>query len=273
MTTNPFDAINQSTYGRPQVVDVYRNSTGFTDAGEEAALRFVTEEARDKPILDIGVGGGRTVEMLRALSRDYTAVDYTPALAAACRARYPSVRVEIGDARDLVAFADASYFMVTFSFNGIDSVAHADRIRILKQMHRVLVPGGLCWFSTHNYDGPGRAPVRFVPPSLRMTKNPLRLAVRVAKLGKLLVESWMNRRQHSRFDVRDEDYCMVNSGAHDYGLMIHHTRLEPQLRQLIELGFSPDIAVFDSVNGRRVQVGDDTSRVGWFHLVARKQPG
>lgn len=79
-------------------------ATGFTDPGESAALAEVEVEARNQPILDIGVGGGRTVPLLRRISRDYVAIDYIPELVLACRRRFPDARVILGDARDLSAF-------------------------------------------------------------------------------------------------------------------------------------------------------------------------
>ena len=51
------------------------------------AARAAPVVVRGQPILDLGVGGGRTVPLLRAVSSDYVAVDYTPAMGEACRRR------------------------------------------------------------------------------------------------------------------------------------------------------------------------------------------
>src|SRR2546423_621717 len=74
---------------------------GFSDPGEHSAIEEVERHARHQPILDIGVGGGRTIPILRRISRDYTGIDYIPELVLACRRRFPEAHVMLGDARNL----------------------------------------------------------------------------------------------------------------------------------------------------------------------------
>src|SRR4029077_6207672 len=126
---------------------------GWTDPGEQAALQSVRADASNQPILDLGVGPGRTVSLLREISTDYVGLDYTSELVLACRQRYPEVRILHGDARDLSQFSDGSFQLVVFSFNGIDAVNAEDRLTILREARRVLRPGGALLFSTHNRNG------------------------------------------------------------------------------------------------------------------------
>lgn len=58
---------------------------------ERASLDIVAESASGKPILDIGVGGGRTVSALRAVSGDCWGIDYSPEMLAVCNALFPGV--------------------------------------------------------------------------------------------------------------------------------------------------------------------------------------
>jgi SAM-dependent methyltransferase len=172
------DEINRRTWRDASTVRWFRRLEGWTDRGERAALELAAVEAKDQPILDLGVGGGRTVPLLRAVSRDYVALDYTPELVAACRQKYPDADVRHGDARDLSRFADGSFRLVVFSFNGIDSVNADDRMTILREVHRVLCPGGLFLFSAHNREGPGHGEkLRFAGSSRRMIRN-LKTALR-----------------------------------------------------------------------------------------------
>src|SRR5580704_12997780 len=173
------DQINRETWRDPSTVRWYRKSEGWTDPGERAALGHVAAAAKDQPILDLGVGGGRTVPLLRAISRDYTAIDYTPELVEACKARYPDVHVLHGDARDLSRFAERSFQLAVFSFNGIDAVNSDDRITILREVHRVLRPGGVFVFSAHNREGPG--PREGFTFGVNLTRNPLELAARLVR--------------------------------------------------------------------------------------------
>jgi SAM-dependent methyltransferase len=248
---------------------MYEHLSGYTDPGERAALERVAVEARDRPILDLGVGAGRTIPLLRAISHDYLAVDYTPALVTVCRARHPGVDVRVGDARDLSQLASGSFFLVVFSWNGIDSVDHAGRLAILREIHRVLMPSGICVFSAHNHDGPVNRPERYHPPRLSVSANPLKLAVRTQRYLRHLALGLYNRRRNRALEQRSAEYSVANSGAHEYGLMIHHIQLGLQVRQLEALGFER-IEALSCVDGHVVTAHEDTSAITWFHFIARK---
>ena len=109
---------------------------------------------RGQPLLDLGVGGGRTLPLLRELSDDYTGIDYSAELVAAARRRFPQARIEIGDARDLSRFAASRFALVFFSFNGIDGITHDERGQVFREVLRVLRPRGLFAYSTNNLDTP-----------------------------------------------------------------------------------------------------------------------
>jgi len=116
------DEINRAAWQTRASVRSFARLEGFTDDGERAALASIAHEVHDEPILDLGVGAGRTVPILRSLSDDYTAIDYTPELVMACRHKHPNARILHGDARDLSCFPAETFKLVVFSFNGIDAV-------------------------------------------------------------------------------------------------------------------------------------------------------
>ena len=74
-----------------------------------------------------------------------------------CEQLYPGVKFATVDARSMKEYRDGQFAFVIFSFNGIDSVPPEDRLAILKECHRVLRPGGLFAFSTHNIEKPVRS--------------------------------------------------------------------------------------------------------------------
>src|SRR5690606_37213574 len=94
------DSINMRTMTDASVVAHYARPWGLSPT-EQACFARIADEARGRPILDIGVGGGRTVEALRNISDDYTGIDYSADMVAACRHRFPGVRFEHADARAL----------------------------------------------------------------------------------------------------------------------------------------------------------------------------
>lgn len=267
-TKTVMDDINKKTWSDPSTVDWFRHLEGWTDPGEREAISYVADEARGAPILDLGVGGGRTVPIMRSISEDYVAVDYTPELVEACRRKYPDARIFSGDARDLSRFPDASFQLVTFSFNGIDAVDHEGREKILAEVYRVLRPGGVFVFSAHNREGPGhREKLSF---GVSFTRNPFKLAWRIARAAFHVPRTLRNRARIAKLGYEGDGYSIKNASAHDHGIMVYYTSLASQLAELEHIGFRPGTVVFSNDDGRRVHVGDDVTHSWWFHFVARK---
>jgi len=241
-----------------------------TDPGEAAAIARIADQVRGTPLLDVGVGGGRTVQMLRALSNDYVAIDYTPELVEICRRNHPGVSVHRMDARDLSAFADNSFGLVMFSFNGIDAVDHEGRDAILREFARVLRPGGLLLFSTHNMRGPSYREnlTRFLQLP-KWSPNPLRLGFNTARIIVNLPLATINYLRHSRLNREYDGYAVRVCAAHKFGIVILYTEMAAQKRALANLGLQTEV-VFGNLDARELSEDDDVSQVYWFHFIARK---
>jgi SAM-dependent methyltransferase len=260
---------NQATWSTASAQRALDEVGGFTDAGERAALDLVREDVRNKPILDLGVGTGRTIAMLMPLTSDYRALDYSPAMVEVSRRRYPGARIDTADARDLSGYPAGHFGLVNFSFSGIDAVSAPDRRLVLRAVRRVLAPRGIFLFSTLNLDGPS---YRERPWKLRLwpTRNPLKIASQMARQlagAPLDALHWLRARRAGEWGP---GYAVAPLSAHHYGILAHFTTLDRQLRELAEEGFERDVPVFENRRGGRVSLGDDTSRVDWFHLVTRR---
>ena len=262
------DRINRYTWGLKENVQWFTDLESWTDPGEKAATEAVADECRHLPILDIGVGAGRTVPLLRAISNDYTAVDFTPEMLEACKRRFPDVRVQFADARDLSVFPDDSFALVVFSFNGIDAVDEVGRKQILQEVFRVLRPGGLFLFSTHNHNGPYRGE-RF-KLGVYFTRNPVKLGWRILRGLWHLSTTLTNFVRYSKLNLSMQDSSIMNASAHRHGLVIYYITLEKQRQQLNAAGFRGEPRIFDSTTGGQLDRTQDTSRTCWFHFVARK---
>jgi SAM-dependent methyltransferase len=263
------DKCNQATWTTLAARDELDYNELYTDAGERAAIEYVRDEARGKPILDLGVGMGRTIRILKPLTSDYRAIDYMPLMVRICRERYPDESIEVGDARNLAGFPSGHFGLVYFSYNGIDAVSAADRRLVFRAVRRALAPGGLFLFSSLNLDGPGYR-ARPWHLDLPKTNNFLQYAMSLARAVRwtpVHLATWNRLR---RLSERGEGYAVAPLSAHHWGIVAHFTTLQRQLDELEREGFGSDAVVFDNKQGARLTLGDDTSRFDWFHIIARR---
>jgi SAM-dependent methyltransferase len=139
---------NVKKYNEAEVVAYYEQLTGLQPC-EEYMFRQHLREGMD--ILDMGVGGGRTTPYLSRLAGSYVGADYSEGMVVACKKAWPEKDFRHCDATDMREFASASMDAVVFSFNGIDYIpSDAGRARALSEISRVLRPGGVFIFSSHN---------------------------------------------------------------------------------------------------------------------------
>jgi SAM-dependent methyltransferase len=264
------DLVNKHAWSRPWALDWFRSAAGFADAGEQAAFSHVADDVRDRPILDIGVGAGRTVELMRSLSKDYVGLDYMPEMVDAATRRHPGVDIRQGDARDLSVFAADTFNLVSFSAAGFDAVDHEDRELVLREARRVLRPGGIFWFSTLNKDGPCPRYRPWLPSWPKAPRGPAARARAVLGWIKSMPRCVYNFAR-SRHLWRDgEGWSVAAMSAHDYELIVHYTTLALQLAELERTGFQPGAVIFDDRDGRRLSVNDDLREVFSFNIVATR---
>jgi ubiquinone/menaquinone biosynthesis C-methylase UbiE len=264
------DQVNRRAWRTADAVKEYSRADGWLDCGEQAALQRAAATMRGRHVLDIGVGGGRTVPLMLGISPDAVFVDYTPAQVRACHARFPAAEVLGADARAL-PFPDASFDLVTFSFNGIDSVGPTGRSKVLAEVRRVLRPQGLFVFSSINRDGPSHGETFFVPLQ-RWSSNPLKLAWRAGRLARVAITSALNRLRYRRLGRSWTELAVANIAALNFGVVAMQVTLGEQVRQLHRAGFVVEAAL-DQATGRAVAPDEDTHSIMWFHYVARRNAG
>jgi len=197
------------------------------------------------------------------------ALDYTPDMVEVCRRRFPGADVAVGDARDLSRFPDASFGLVTFSFNGIDAVDHEGRAQVLREVRRVLRPGGWFWFSTLNIAGLGLRLRPWIPEWQSRREGSLRFAYASARMLARMPKRLLNFARVRRSFRRGEGWAIDTLSAHDYNLLVHYTSLAREREELAEHGFELELAL-DSGRGQPVEIGQDTRDVFWFQILARK---
>lgn len=257
--------INLRIYSKPLETRKYARLAGLLHA-EAAILDRHRATIAGRPILDIGVGGGRTTDDLLQVSSDYVGVDYSPAMVERCRARFPGVRFEAADVRDLSGLGYGRFALVMFSYNGISSLNHEDRLRALSEMRKLLAPDGLCVFSAHNRNAPkiGAWSLKHIPRPGSWLKQPLASLKQIVKYPLGIRNALLNRK-HAR---NEADYAIVHDEAGFYGLMSYVITVDEQLGQLRGVGLEPIEAV--GLDGRVLRPDEYGTRDTWVYYVARR---
>ena len=98
-------------------------------------------------VLEVGCGEGRGIDLILAKAKSYTALDKIEPIIASLQKRYPSGNFISGNIPPFSVLKDNSFDRV-FSFQVIE---HIDNDRLfLKEIHRVLRPGGEAFLTTPN---------------------------------------------------------------------------------------------------------------------------
>lgn len=231
--------------------------------------RLLLQRFRDSwprmDMLDLGVGAGRTAYTFAALTRSYVGVDYSPRLIELAREHVGEderTRFALGDARDLSDLEDASFDLVLFSYNGIDSIDHHGRIEVLAEARRVLRPGGWLYFSAHNLRSlPWRRELRRPSP-----RAPVRSSVASLKSVQTSWRMAKSNRAMDRAHIEREGWAVVRDREHDFSVDLCYVMPERQVELLTDAGFTVH-GVFD-----RAAVAVDLAAPGrdfWFHYLCQ----
>jgi SAM-dependent methyltransferase len=249
------DDINKSAYAAAEVVDWYED-LDFILKPEAAILKKITPVIKDKKILDIGIGAGRTTRFLLEISSNYTGIDYTPRCAELAQEKFPTAKILCCDARDLRTFDEAAFDFVLFSFNAIDYMIHEDRMRVLKEIHRVLKPAGLFMFSTHNRDYKyfDRMPWQEGKYDLNHLKSCLYTLVHLPKHYRM-----------KKHEIRTDHYAIINDIAHGFSLLAYYIGFAEQVKQLREAGFA-EVEAYD-MDGNPTE---HDHNFPWIYYLARR---
>jgi SAM-dependent methyltransferase len=272
MTTlsGSFDQSRDAWRMRPRV-QKYGTLQGWIDDAERIAINSLADEVRGSPILDLGVGAGRTAWLLRLLTSDYVGVEWSQEMVEVYQAMYPSLDVRQGDARDLSQFPANKFKMVFFSYNGIDYNNHEDRQRVLTGIHRVLLPGGIFAYSTVSKNGSmygkppwhvssGRSPRAQVRAAVSFV---LKLPRRLSEYPRLYANWWTERKR-----AEDHGDWATSPVAHADFRLMHFTTVDAERRALAGSGFVP--AEFLTSEGCPLAEDIGTTASDWFFVVARK---
>lgn len=231
---------------------------------ERALLARLYDRWHRLSMLDIGVGAGRTAFTFGAVAGRYLGIDYTPAMVEASRqlvGEDDRTEFRVWDARELRSLGE-SFDVALFSYNGIDTLAHEDRLRVLGEVRAVLRDDSLFLFSSHSLAGLRRhlsvRPVGF-ERSLRSAyqlARGSRHSLRLLRVGRRL--DWTR--------MESQGWGMVRDGTHRFDLEMYHVTPREQARQLRDAGLEL-LEVMDA-DGHPVTI-DYEGQSRWLHFLCR----
>lgn len=233
---------NHQIYSKSGVVRYYAQLKQLQPA-EITILQWLKPQLSQMKMLDIGVGAGRTTQHFAPLVGEYVGIDYSAKMIAAGRKRFSQVdgdiKLEVCDARNLSRFPENYFDFILFSFNGIDFIAHSDRLQVFEQIRRVGKPGGYFYFSSHN--------LQAMAPEFNWRKhlglNPIKTYVNLVMWGILrLCNPGITWEQ-----LKSSDYVILRDESHNFRLQTYYIRPQAQVKQLTP--YFKDIKIYSWQTG------------------------
>jgi SAM-dependent methyltransferase len=253
-------SINARVYHRAGVERQY-TAWGLMRPEASALLKYQPAFA-GRDVLDIGAGTGRTAVYLAPLARRYQAIDYSAVMVQRFERELPDLPVAVVDMRDMSRFPDDDFDFVFAPNNVFDAVGHEDRMRTLREVRRLLRPGGVLMFSSHNRDVQDAARA----PRLGYSRNPITQVQYVVHWFAAVA----NHLRLRRLQTFAEEYAIINDEAHNSALLHYYIGPDAQRQQLATHGFEL-LDVFDAL-GNPVPSGDRAVHSRSLLYVARRLP-
>lgn len=223
---------------------------------EEVVIERFRQSWKNWSFLDLGVGAGRTTGYFAALMGRYVGSDFATVMVETCRRKYPQYEIVQEDARSL-RFESGTFDFVAFSYNGLGDIPEPDIPKALREIARVLKPGGWYFFSQHNL---WWAPSIF---QVKFSRHPRRLAQSLYRTFKF---RRVNRGWRS---VTSQDAKVVHDYPFAFDMGVYYIKPEAQRRQLLEHGFRAPM-IFRNSNGEEIDAAADTREEPFLHYLAQK---
>lgn len=263
---------NADMFALDRFVQDYDAFQGWNDPGEMRTLLSIASDVRGKPVLDIGVGTGRTTALLRLLTDDYVGIDYVPVMIEQARLAMPGNDLRVGNVLDLREFDEGSQTLVFFSYNGLDSIDHDSRHVALAEMARVTAPGGYVVYSTLNLESSHRERMPWTPPPRPTEKGAEGLVVWAFHAFRSIVLfplNIVNRRRKLKMSKGGDGWASLPAPGAGWRLILHFTNLETAKREVATAGLVLERVI--TIGGEDITNRDSTDAI-YFYLVTRRPP-
>ena len=123
----------------------FNKCINLNDKVSDCELDIIKTYFKGKDILDIGCGIGRVTSEINKLGYNVIGIDNAPKLIEKAKRLHKHIKLKVMDATEL-DFKNNSFDIVYLGYNTID---YTDRLKVLKEVYRVLKKGGLIIYSSH----------------------------------------------------------------------------------------------------------------------------
>ena len=149
------DSVNLAYFSNPDVVLAYARAAVNVGLWESERILFEKFIPKSAKLLELGCGAGRVAFGLSKLGfENLTATDFAPPMVEIAREinlrECKNIDFEVADATALT-FPENSFDAIVFAFNGLQMIPKQERrLQALKEIFRVLKPGGIFIFTGHD---------------------------------------------------------------------------------------------------------------------------
>lgn len=140
--------IQQNTLAYDEIASLFSSTRQYIWKDIKPLLAFAQEGNR---ILDLGCGNGRLYQLFSDLSIQFTGVDSSERLIAIARESYPQASFFVSDMRHVPLISQS--IDIVYAIASVHHLPPEGQQDILREMNRVLVPGGLFVMTNWNFLG------------------------------------------------------------------------------------------------------------------------
>ena len=254
------EKINNQAWSHTKVVQDYTHREAPIQLPEAAIFMKYRDSISNARVLELGCGGGRTAAILKQVAKEYRGIDYQPKMIQACRDRFSDDSCQLGDMRDLSRFANESFDFVLSSFNSLDYVSHDDRVKVWREVRRLLKPNGLFVFSSHNRN----YEERINSPKLILCVNPI---TQIKNLVLFFI-CLRNLSRNKEWEIENKEYAVRTDWAHDFQILTYYVDKNSQINEVGRNGFKI-LEMYDT-EGCLLQKDSEDQHSCWIYYVTQK---